>query len=58
MTMDERFLRDHEIAERYGVSRITPWVWARNGDFPQPIKLSPGTTRWRLSEVEAYEQSL
>lgn len=23
--------------------------------FPQPIKLSPNCTRWRLSELERYE---
>lgn len=25
--------------------------------FPRPIKLTPGCTRWRLSEIEAWEQS-
>jgi hypothetical protein len=23
--------------------------------FPQPVKISPGCTRWRLSDLEAYE---
>lgn len=23
--------------------------------FPNPIKLSPGATRWRLSDLERYE---
>lgn len=56
--MNERFLSDIEVAERYAVSRITPWVWARGGEFPKPVRISRGTTRWRLSELEAYEDAL
>ncbi|TKW67168.1 MAG: AlpA family phage regulatory protein [Paracoccus denitrificans] len=28
---------------------------ARKADFPQPVKLTPGCTRWKLSEIEAWE---
>ena len=56
--IEERFLADTEVANRYAVSRITPWVWARQGVFPKPVKITRGTTRWRLSELEAYEEGL
>lgn len=49
------YISDRKVAERYGVTRQTVWRWVRTGDFPAPVSLSPGCTRWRLSEVEAWE---
>jgi prophage regulatory protein len=37
-----------------GASRSWPWKLARDGRFPQPIKLSARCTRWRLSDVRAW----
>lgn len=54
MTIDN-FLSDKIVAGRYGVSRATIWRWARSGRFVQPVKLSPGCTRWRLVDLEAWE---
>jgi len=51
------YLTDTALAARYAVSRATPWRWAKEGAFPQPVKLSPGCTRWRLADVEAWEAS-
>lgn len=50
-----KYLTDKQIAERFAVSLSTVWRWTRNGDFPQPIKLGPNITRWKLDEVEAWE---
>lgn len=56
--MQETFLSDNQLAERYGVSRITVWRWHKTKrDFPRVIKLSEGCARWRLSEIEAWEAS-
>lgn len=50
------YLSDAQIAKRYGVSRQTVWRWAANDPkFPSPIKLSAGCTRWKLSDLEAWE---
>lgn len=46
---------DSQLAARFGVSRATIWRWVSLGKFPSPIKLSPGCTRWRLADVEAWE---
>ena len=50
------FVSDKAIAERYGVTRPTVWRWLKTDPtFPKPISLSPGCTRWRLDEIEAWE---
>lgn len=50
------FLTDISTGKRYGVSRVTIWRWvATDPTFPPPYKLSPGCTRWKLSDLEAWE---
>lgn len=51
----ESYLSDLQVAARYSVHRATPWRWAQDGKFPKPVSLSPGCTRWKLSEIEAWE---
>jgi prophage regulatory protein len=54
--MTTTFLSDTQIAARYGVHRSTPWRWAKTDPtFPQPVTLTAGCTRWKLSELEAWE---
>lgn len=48
------FIPDTAVAERFGVSRATVWRWTQNGVFPQPVKFSPGCTRWRVSDLDAW----
>lgn len=50
------YLRDTECCTRYGVSRATIWRWVESGAFPQPVKLSPGCTRWKRSKLEQWEE--
>lgn len=58
VTQASPFLSDKQIAKYYGVTRVTVWRWAANDPtFPKPIKLSPGCTRWKLSDLEAWECS-
>jgi prophage regulatory protein len=49
------FLSDVQVAARYAVSRTTIWRWSNETEFPGPVRLGPGTTRWRLSELEDWE---
>ena len=54
--MADTFLSDQQVARRYGVHRSTIWRWVKTDpDFPGPIVLSLGCSRWKLSEVEAWE---
>lgn len=49
------YLNANQVADRYGVSTDTVWRWARKGDMPKPVKLSPGSTRWLLSDLTKHE---
>jgi predicted DNA-binding transcriptional regulator AlpA len=54
---DTTWLSDYEVAARYSVTAPTVWRWVRTEEgFPQPIKLSGGTTRWRLDQLVAWEE--
>lgn len=54
----ETYLSDIQLAARYSVHRTTPWRWAKSDPtFPKPVTLTPGCTRWKLSEIEAWETS-
>jgi len=46
-----------EVAQRHSVSVSTIWRWVNKGQFPKPIKLSPGCTRWRISDIQEWEAS-
>ncbi|RUR30847.1 AlpA family phage regulatory protein [Vreelandella andesensis] len=52
------FLTVRQVAERLAISVPTVWRWSRErSDFPKPKRLGPAATRWRLSELEAWEAS-
>lgn len=56
--MDRKYVKDTQIAERLGTCRQTPWRLVKSDPtFPKPIRLSPGCTRWLLSELETWEAS-
>lgn len=57
MMTNENYLSDKRVANRYDVSRATIWRWVQSGrfQFPQPVKLSPGCTRWRASDIQKWE---
>ena len=52
------FLTDTQVGNRYSVSRYTIWRWVRIGKFPKPKKLSSGSTRWHISDIEAFDQKI
>jgi len=46
--------RKKAVVALTGLSATTLWRLTRRGDFPQPIRLSPGTVGWFDSEVLAW----
>lgn len=55
MQTSETYHSDKQVAARYNVSRATVWRWVDRDQFPHPVKLSPGCTRWPLSSLLAWE---
>jgi len=52
----EQYLSDRQVAIRFTISKATVWRWHDNNpDFPRRVKLSPGTSRWKLSELVLFE---
>jgi prophage regulatory protein len=58
MQMTAIYLTDRQIGVRYNVHHLTPRRWAKDDPtFPKPIRLTPGCTRWKLSDIEAWEEA-
>jgi prophage regulatory protein len=60
MTFDnlpnDALLREKQILYPEGpvpVSRSTWWAGVRSGRFPQPVRLGPRTTTWRVGDIRA-----
>lgn len=47
------YLRVKSVAERLDVSEATVWRFTQQGLLPKSIKLSPRTTVWRASDIDA-----
>jgi prophage regulatory protein len=47
------------VAARFGVSPNSVWRWARTPEikFPDPVRLTPRVTRWRLADIEQFEET-
>lgn len=54
----ERYLKDTEVAERFGIARQTVWKRVNQGYLPAPVKLPPNSTHWRLSSLLDFEKAL
>jgi prophage regulatory protein len=50
------YFSDKQLAKKFGVHRTAIWRWVKKGDFPKPIKLSPGCTRWVDESIREWEQ--
>jgi prophage regulatory protein len=55
--VNEIYLNVGQIAQRLNVSTDSIYRWKRAGDFPKATRLSSRTTRWRLSDVIAWEST-
>ncbi|TQE98740.1 MAG: DNA-binding protein [Spiribacter salinus] len=46
------------VADRYGVTPMTVWRWARAGQIPKPKKIGGNTTRWYGPALDEHDQKL
>lgn len=40
------------------IGKSTWWAGVRSGRFPQPVKLGPRTTAWRVEDIRALIERL
>jgi len=52
------FLRITEVMKKTGIAKSTIWLWAKEGKFPKPIKLSPRITVWEEEEINKWMSKL
>ncbi|MBN4073300.1 AlpA family phage regulatory protein [Mariprofundus ferrooxydans] len=45
------FMRLPAVLAVYPVSKSTWWAGVKSGRYPQPVKLGPKTTAWRVSDI-------
>lgn len=45
------FLRLKEVLDLFPVSKSHWWQGVKDGIFPQPVKLSPRCTAWRVEDI-------
>lgn len=59
-TSPHRLLRLKEILAPGGPLPISPSTWwkgVKDGRYPAPVKLGPGITVWRYSDIEQLAES-
>ncbi len=54
MTLPRRTIRIRQVAEKTGLAASSIWRLAHRGQFPQPVKLSPGCTAWFEHEIDEW----
>lgn len=53
----EQYLDARQLAKRYRVHIQSIWRWNAEKRLPPAAKFGGGTTRWKLSDLEAWERS-
>lgn len=56
MQIETQYLSVKSVAKRYDCSAPTIWRLTREGKFPKPVKPFPGSTRWRLSDLQEWDK--
>ena len=52
------YLTVTQVTERYQVSRATVYRWRASGLLPEPVYLTPASPRYRLEDLEEWENSM
>jgi predicted DNA-binding transcriptional regulator AlpA len=50
-------MRRDEVERETGMSRSTIYKRIKDGTFPAPLKIGPGSIGWRVSDIEAFLSS-
>jgi prophage regulatory protein len=52
------FIRLPEVLAVFPVSKSAWWAGVKDGRFPQPVKLGPKTTAWRVQDIRTLIENL
>ena len=52
---NDQLLSPDSLAKRLDTSKHTIRGWVSRGVFPKPLKITARCSRWRLSDVKAWE---
>jgi prophage regulatory protein len=55
---DTGFVRLPQVLTVIPVSKSSWWEGVKAGKYPQPIKLGPNTTAWKVSDIRALIQQI
>lgn len=47
----DKLMRLSDVLEMYPVSKSSWWQGVKDGRYPEPVKLGPRMTAWRLSDI-------
>jgi len=49
-----RLLSARALAHQLSTSVATIWRWDASGKLPPPLRITPGTTRWRRKDIALW----
>ena len=52
--MTDRFVREPEVKQITGLSRVTRWRMERRGEFPRRRRISTNAVAWLESEITEW----
>jgi predicted DNA-binding transcriptional regulator AlpA len=55
--MTNAFFGRADILARYDICELTLRRWIARGKFPAPMRLGGREIRWKISDVEAFEET-
>ena len=50
------FLTIGDLEDRYSRHRATIYRWIKRGLFPEPTRITPGTSLWPLDKVQDHDR--
>lgn len=56
--MNAELLSIEDVIEMLDVSRSTIYRWLNQGTFPQQRNIGPNTVRWRLSDIQQWQEEV
>ena len=51
---EDRLLNRVEVERRVGLKKSALYRLMRDGEFPEPLRISPKAVRWSQREIEAW----